>query len=293
MKPALVSVDPQTSPRAGGGKAAVHGRQMLPGAKVFFGKDTIKTVSYIASDALGITIPSGRGGPVDVIVKNPNGQVDTLRRGFFYDNNPPLAFQLSDPTAGKIVTVAKPTFRWKKTSDPDGDEIVYLFVLSDRDDFADSILVEGLKDTVYTLKDTSLASSKQYYWKVIASDTREGYAVSPVGIFATGIITNAGQEVEIPKEFALYQNYPNPFNPSTTISFALPLASRVVIKIYDIVGREVATLIKGELAAGLYRYPFNGSGYSSGMYIYRMSAISVQNGNEQTFTSVKKLLLVK
>jgi hypothetical protein len=88
-----------------------------------------------------------------------------------------------------------------------------------------------------------------------------------------------------PKSFALYQNYPNPFNPSTTISYQLPVVSHVVLKIYDILGRELATLVNERKSPGTYEVKFDGSGFASGVYFCRMAAGS--------FVSTKKLMLIK
>jgi hypothetical protein len=90
-----------------------------------------------------------------------------------------------------------------------------------------------------------------------------------------------------PKEFALYQNYPNPFNPVTTIRYSIPETGSVPVslKIYDILGREVETLVNKDQKAGNYEVAFNASKYASGMYIYRLTA-----GN---FKSIKKMMLVK
>ena len=100
----------------------------------------------------------------------------------------------------------------------------------------------------------------------------------------------------IPTEFVLMQNYPNPFNPSTMIEFGLPFSSVVSLKIYNILGEEVATLINDEvLEAGTYKKIFdlnnvNQSGsLSSGMYFYRIFARS----GSSTFSAIKKMALVK
>jgi mannose/cellobiose epimerase-like protein (N-acyl-D-glucosamine 2-epimerase family) len=89
----------------------------------------------------------------------------------------------------------------------------------------------------------------------------------------------------VPKGFTLSQNYPNPFNPTTTIAYALPKASNVSLKIYDVLGREVATLVNERKAAGSYAVPFNAAGLSSGTYFYRLQA--------GEFSQTKKLMLVK
>jgi len=97
---------------------------------------------------------------------------------------------------------------------------------------------------------------------------------------------------DIPKVFALSQNYPNPFNPTTNIMFDIPQNSNVKIMIYDMLGREVATLVNAHYTPGHYTVPFNASKLASGMYIYRMTSQSV-SGDQKLFTSTKKLMLVK
>jgi hypothetical protein len=92
----------------------------------------------------------------------------------------------------------------------------------------------------------------------------------------------------VPERAVLYQNYPNPFNPVTTISFDLPEESRVTLKVYDILGREVATLLENEdLDAGTNEIPFNARALATGIYFYR---IDVNNGQ---FHQIKKMMLVK
>jgi len=106
-------------------------------------------------------------------------------------------------------------------------------------------------------------------------------------------------EVEIgsaPQAFELSQNYPNPFNPSTVISYQLPVNSKVTLKVYDVLGNEVTTLVNGEMAAGSYTVPFSaisGSTLASGMYIYRLEAHQNDGGQAGSFVSTKKLVLMK
>lgn len=90
---------------------------------------------------------------------------------------------------------------------------------------------------------------------------------------------------EIPGKYDLSQNFPNPFNPSTSIRFAIPKSSFVTLKVYDMLGREVATLVNQELNAGTFEYSFDGSKLTSGVYFYRIDA--------GDFTEIKKMMLVK
>ena len=86
-------------------------------------------------------------------------------------------------------------------------------------------------------------------------------------------------------EYNLEQNYPNPFNPSTTIKIQLPQDGFVTLKVYDILGNEVTTLINEEKAKGRYEVNFNASSLASGVYIYKIQA--------GTFMNSKKMLLIK
>jgi hypothetical protein len=90
---------------------------------------------------------------------------------------------------------------------------------------------------------------------------------------------------EIPSSYSVTQNYPNPFNPTTKINFALPKSGLVTMKVYDMLGKEVSTLVNEVKNAGTYSVDFNASALSSGIYFYKVSV----NG----FTEVKKMMLIK
>lgn len=90
---------------------------------------------------------------------------------------------------------------------------------------------------------------------------------------------------EIPDGFSLQQNYPNPFNPSTKIKFAIPVSSFVKLAVYDMLGREVSSLVNEQLNAGTYEYEFEAAGLNSGIYFYKIST--------ESFSDVKKMILIK
>ena len=93
-----------------------------------------------------------------------------------------------------------------------------------------------------------------------------------------------------PAHFKLEQNYPNPFNPTTKISFTLPVNSEVALKVFNMLGEEVRTLINKQMTAGEYEIDFKASELVSGIYFYSLDA----KGNDNTnYHSVKKMLMVK
>ncbi len=133
--------------------------------------------------------------------------------------------------------------------------------------------------------DSTITAGTSYYYRlsidVKDSILAESYPIMmTVPLSATSVaLTNA------PLYFHLSENYPNPFNPSTTIAFTIPSRNFVKLKVYDVLGREVATVLSGELEAGEYARQWNAAGFPSGMYFYRLEAGS--------FVGVKKLILLK
>jgi polyhydroxybutyrate depolymerase len=104
--------------------------------------------------------------------------------------------------------------------------------------------------------------------------------------FTVDIVTGiAENETTLPIEYALKQNYPNPFNPSTRIKYSIPQSSNVVIKVFDILGNAIATLVNEEKSVGIYEVEFDATGISSGVYFYTLTA-----GN---FVETKKLVLLR
>ncbi|CAN5578171.1 hypothetical protein BH10BAC5_BH10BAC5_20160 [soil metagenome] len=132
----------------------------------------------------------------------------------------------------------------------------------------------------YSFVENNLATGK-YNYRLKQIDYNGNFKYYDLGAEVT---------IGIPDIFMLSQNYPNPFNPSTKIGFQLPEDSKVMIRIYDISGKETAVVINEQRSAGYYSHDFNASSLSSGIYFYVMNAESI-SGNK--FTAVKKMLLVK
>ncbi len=101
----------------------------------------------------------------------------------------------------------------------------------------------------------------------------------------TTLVSTGNQTTVIPDKFELSQNYPNPFNPMTKINFALPKQGLVTLKIYDVLGREIKTLVNEVKQAGSYSVDFNGAEFSSGVYFYKLTS--------GDFVDIKRMILVK
>ncbi len=142
-------------------------------------------------------------------------------------------------------------------------------------------------------------------WKIIDGKTYFLSGVAPLqvalsgegtmvadklGISAELMAFSANGESSVPTKFQLYQNYPNPFNPTTTIRYDIPKAGQVTLKVCDILGREITTLIDAYKAPGSYPVTFDASHLSSGVYFYR---IDVTGSDGQRFTSIKRFVLLK
>ena len=125
-------------------------------------------------------------------------------------------------------------------------------------------------------------------------ENNELYVVtfSPDSIYRFSPSTTGFKDSHFPFEYKLEQNYPNPFNPETVIRFQLPANSNVLLKVYDILGREVATLVNKEFTAGKYEVKFNASDFSSGIYFYQLRAVSSTNSG-RNFVLSKKMILLK
>lgn len=102
------------------------------------------------------------------------------------------------------------------------------------------------------------------------------------GGVVSGIPSN---QIQIPSEYLLMQNYPNPFSPSTEISYQLSTASFIMLKVYDVLGREVKSLVNENQNAGFYKIEFNAGSLPSGIYFYRITA--------GKFSALKKCVLIK
>jgi hypothetical protein len=175
-----------------------------------------------------------------------------------------------------------------------------------------SITSVGSSNPVFTVTPTSASvaveDSQKFYvtFTPTAAGTQAGKIAfthnalthDTLSVSGNGSVTGVEYlEGTIPKVYELHSNYPNPFNPSTTILYGLPTQSRVVLKVYSLLGQEVASLVDGVQEAGYHRIVWNGlhnnaGQVASGMYLFRMSAQSTDK-NGKSFTQVRKMILLK
>jgi GH35 family endo-1,4-beta-xylanase len=156
--------------------------------------------------------------------------------------------------------------------------------------YADSLHQGGYSASSWANLTAELTSAKaardQNYSVSVSAGTALGLAVDSLqGSINALVVTSVSKELSAPKFFSLGQNYPNPFNPTTRINYSVPVNGFVSLKVYNMLGAEVATLYSGNRQAGDYSTTFNASGLASGVYCYRLQA--------STFSDTKKLILMK
>jgi hypothetical protein len=168
-------------------------------------------------------------------------------------------------------------FKWRKAQYADK----YIFQMSVSSEFKSIFLRDSTADTVEIVR--NLVKGATYYWRV-QSENVTGYSDwsdSSVVLNLTGVKEEGGT----PTEYSISQNYPNPFNPTTRIKFALPKRALTKIVIYDLLGREIQTLINKELEAGYYEITIDANNLPTGVYFYR-----IQSGD---FIQTRKMILMK
>jgi endo-1,4-beta-xylanase len=147
------------------------------------------------------------------------------------------------------------------------------------------VIVDTTTTDTTAAPSTVLDDTLGFYWRVCGIDSAGAGQYSAVSFFTTGTLLDVKGASTNPKAFALYQNYPNPFNPTTVISYQIPVTGKMSLKVYNLLGEEVATLFEGIQKAGSYTLTFDGHGLPSGVYFYRLLS--------GDFVAVKRLVLLK
>jgi hypothetical protein len=201
----------------------------------------------------------------------------------------PVVVLPANPISGSTLNINAANLSWVVPAQSES-ALTYDLEISNNEDMSSATLINDLEQPSYSVN--NLDANTNYYWRVRSKTTNgEISDYSYKGEFSTGAeATDVNSEEALPSSYELYQNYPNPFNPTTRISYTLPKNSFVALKIYDVLGREIKTLVNKELNAGTYNIDWNGVDNSgrkvaSGTYIYRISAGS--------FIMSRKMLLIK
>jgi len=230
---------------------------------------------------LNISTVGVSDGFYDVTITNPDAQIATGIGILQIDSAVPVELSLF---VAKLLPGGKIRLDWVTETEVNnyGFEIlrsVYPPVSRTQNDNWKYIgFVEGHGNSnspkEYSFIDNKVTSGK-YAYRLKQIDNDGAYE------FSNQIEVN----FNVSDNFELSQNYPNPFNPSTTISFNLPKSGVVKLRVYNLMGEEVKTLVEGYREAGIYKVNFNAEELASGMYLYRLDT----NG----FTETKKLLFMK
>jgi len=187
--------------------------------------------------------------PSAPILISPNGSLDTTTVEFSWTMSEPL--------------VAK-----------------YWFEIATNNQFTNSFIDSTLVDTTYLY--SNLHYGQSYWWRVKAYNAMGWGSFSDVGSI---VIVSVEDGNDMPAEYSLDQNYPNPFNSSSVIRYSVPQSSNVVIKVFDVLGNEIETLVTEEKPAGTYELTWYSESLPSGVYFYQLKA--------GEFVQTKKMILLK
>jgi len=192
------------------------------------------------------------------------------------------------PANGVTIEAGSPMISWILPTQQI-ENCTYELQYSDNQDMSLYKTVTGINSQSQVL--SNLSSGKTYFWRVRSVDERgNASSFSQVAKFSVNSPLGVTEDKAIPFQYGLSQNYPNPFNPATIISYSLPQNSFVTIKVYDMIGREVKTLVSQNMSAGNHSIEWQaddnyGNKVASGTYLYRMTA------NDAVIT--KKLSFIK
>ena len=216
-----------------------------------------------------------------------NGQTTFYEYALGSNADNPLPVELS--SFASIVIGRDVTLNWETTTEKNSNKfVIERTIVGENSDNLNWQMVASVKAAVlsnstkrYSYTDKNLQAEKyQYRLRMLDND----------GSFQYSKIVET--EVSTPKDFSLSQNYPNPFNPSTKINYNIPRDSKVILEVYNIIGKKVAELVNQDQPAGYYTADIGSSAnLSSGVYIYRLTAFDKETGNN--FSTSKKMTLLK
>ena len=223
-----------------------------------------------------------------------DGNTSTFWHTQWYNTSPPYPHDLQIDL-GKTYSITGFIYLPRQDGNINGTIAGYeIYVTEDTSNWG-SAVASGTWANNSDQKEVDFNAVDGRYVRLLAKSEVNGNnwaSAAEINIIVEGNITSADEPSDVPTSFSLSQNYPNPFNPSTTIRYQIPVVDalspaevHVTLKIYDLLGKEVATLVNEEKSTGTYTIKFDGSKLSSGVYFYRLQA-----GN---FISTKKLVLLR
>lgn len=195
---------------------------------------------------------------------------------------PPVPITLLHPDDGAAIADTVVTLSWQPSP---ATNVSYNLQVATVSNFSSLLTNEsGLSNTEFGLR--TFVPDTTYYWRVSVTGEGGTSAWSSTWKFTISSTVDVAQfDDNVPAEYHLFQNYPNPFNASTIIRFDLPNTSEVTLKIYNLMGVEVANLVNKKLQAGKYVASWHSNSFASGVYVYRIQA--------GQYVKAKKLLLIK
>ncbi len=222
-------------------------------------------------------------------VTNQSGSIVNVR---FYLTNPYGGSPSKPQNLNVVSNGTHPLITWDANTEPDLNG----YKLYRSDNGSGFFYIATLNSSTTSYVDNDVTFTKPIWdvkieYKVKAKDTQNKYSVYSNSDYIYGKVSPAwkkalkDEELAEINSYSITQNYPNPFNPTTTLSYQLPKASNVVLKVYDVLGKEVIELVNENKSAGVYNVTFDASNLPSGVYIYKLQA--------GEFSSVKKMLLIK
>ena len=236
----------------------------------------------LLTQTYSVFVPSGVSSrPQDVIY---DGNYNRLLICSWYNNSPIQAVDLNDSTISNLVLTT--------TGNCDG------LALDENGNYYFSTWVDNsiyYYDTTFSNPPTLFSSGHNGPSNICFNRRDNVIAVPNFNSNSVDFIpiipTSVEKDNTEPLNFNLFQNYPNPFNPDTKISFHLPVQSFVLLKVYDVLGNEIATLVNEEKYAGTYEVIFSRNEYASGIFFYQLLAESI--GKAGSYLQTRKMLMVK
>lgn len=252
-------------------------------------------VSWVSTSTSGITIPSGDSAVVgvSVLAAKPAGEYQSSLKLSAAGLQP-----IYIPIRMNVTSIGIATIGLSATSFSDtvvvGDSTSLTLTISNS---GNTDLGWGVVDTLntswvnifpplgfvnpgssgeteITLRSSGLTPGTTHttQFSIVSNDPSHSSIAFPISFRVDPSVSVGGSSGQLPATFALHQNYPNPFNPETRITFDLPKVTQVNLKVFDLLGREVASLADGVYQAGKHVVSFNAAHYSTGVYIYRLTA---------------------